>query len=144
MSVCLDAYAMLSWLQEESGAALVEGYLERAVREPDFACYVSIINLGEVIYRLYRTRGSEEAGWFWEDAMRGEVPVTVIDATPARVREAAFLKGQYRLAYADAFAVQLAMEKGLTLVTGDPEISSLHEDGLLSVEWTTLDTPPRP
>lgn len=36
MSVCLDAFALLAWLQDEAGAAEVESYLVRAAEEEDF------------------------------------------------------------------------------------------------------------
>ena len=51
MSVCLDAIALLAWLQDELGAGDVENYLSRAEKEEEFSCYLSTINLGEVFYR---------------------------------------------------------------------------------------------
>lgn len=40
MSVCLDAFALLSWLQDEPGAAHVQELLERAAQEQEeeFRC----------------------------------------------------------------------------------------------------------
>ena len=73
----------------------------------------------------------------------GAIPVTAVDPTPARVREAALLKSQYPLPYADAFAIQLAVEKNLPLVTGDPEIRPLHDAGVVSVKWIGRSKRPR-
>ncbi len=135
MSVCLDAYAILCWLQDEPGSALVEEFLERAGRDSGFFCYLSIFNLGEVFYRLWRVQGADRAESFWGDVLRGHVPLTLVDATPVRVREAARLKGQYPIAYADAFAAQTAVEKELALVTGDPEFEPMERAGLVAVHW---------
>ena len=102
MSVCLDAFALLAWLQDESGADEVEGYLVRATEEEDFRCYLSTINLGEIFYRLIRIKGIEDAETFWQDVRSGSMPVQLVEATRNRIREAARIKGKYPIAYADA------------------------------------------
>lgn len=135
MSVCLDSFALLAWLQNEPGAAVVERYLDRAAQEKSFACFVSIVNLGEVYYRIVRTRGPDAADSFWKFVFRGRLPVTPVQATRARVLKAARLKGKYALAYADAFAIQVAMEREVPLVTGDPEIRAVEQSEGLRVEW---------
>ena len=135
MSVCLDAIALLAWLQDELGAGDVENYLSRAEKEEEFSCYLSTINLGEVFYRLVRVRGLEEAEVFWEDVRRGSLPVNLVEPTRRRVREAARLKGQYPIAFADAFAAQAAREKKVPLVTGDRELKVLESEGVVSLFW---------
>lgn len=135
MSVCLDAFAILSWLQNEPGADKVEEYLARSAEEEDFRCYLSTINLGEVFYRLIRVRGIEDADRFWLDVRSGAIPVQLVEATRRRIREAAQLKGKHSIAYADAFAAQAARETGVVLVTGDPELKQLEAEGIISLRW---------
>lgn len=135
MSVCLDAFALLAWLQDESGAEEIESYLERAVEDSDFRCYLSTINLGEVFYRLIRLKGIEDAEAFWEDARTGTIPVQLIEATRNRIREAARFKGKHPIAYADAFAAQAASETGAPIVTGDPELKALECEGVITLRW---------
>jgi len=137
MSVCLDAFALLAWLQNEAGADLVEDALEQAAREDAFHCFLSAINLGEVYYRLLRLRGADEADTFWKDAQKGILPVTLVAPTVTRIRQAARLKASYPIAYADAFAVQLAQEKRVPLLTGDPELKVLEEAQVLTLRWLT-------
>ncbi|HDM09965.1 MAG TPA: hypothetical protein ENF92_05550 [Desulfobacteraceae bacterium] len=48
------------------------------------------------------------------------------------MREAARLKGRFAIAYADAFAAQVAAEKGIPLITGDKELSLLEREGLIA------------
>lgn len=134
MSVCLDAFALLTWLQDEPGAYLVEEFLQRAATEVDFRCYLSLINLGEVYYRIYRVQGRDKADAFWSDALRN-LPIVPMEVTRRRIREASRLKARYPIAFADAFAVQLALEMQTPLVTGDPEIRILEKEGILSVIW---------
>ncbi|HQP87283.1 MAG TPA: type II toxin-antitoxin system VapC family toxin, partial [Thermoanaerobaculia bacterium] len=60
---------------------------------------------------------------------------SVVDATRPRVLEAARLKARFSIALADAFAVQVAREKDVTLVTGDPEIRAVEKAGEVRVTW---------
>lgn len=135
MSVCLDSFALLSWLQGETGAPVVEGHLAEASSDKGFRCWISVVNLAEVYYRLHRTLGPGAADDFWKGAVRGEIPVTVVDATRPRVLEAARLKARFPIALADAFAVQVAREKDVSLVTGDPEIRAVEKAGEVRVSW---------
>ncbi|MBW1800729.1 MAG: type II toxin-antitoxin system VapC family toxin [Deltaproteobacteria bacterium] len=135
MSICLDAFAILAWLQNESGADEVEEFLVRATQDGDFLCYLSTINLGEIFYRLIRVKGIEDAEAFWQDVRTGAIPVRLVEATRNRIREASRIKGTYPVAYADAFAAQTAREAGVPLVTGDPELKKLESEGLISLLW---------
>ena len=135
MSVCLDSYALLSWIKDESGASTVDSFLRRATDEDDFFCYITSINLAEVYYRIWRIIDSNEADRFWMDCQNGTIPVTVIDATRRRVLEAARLKAAYPIALGDAFAVQFAKEIESPLVTGDPEIQSIHSRAGIQIVW---------
>lgn len=141
MSVCLDAFAFLAWLQDEPGADEVEQFMERGVNEEAFVCYLSTINLGEIFYRLYRLQGPDEAEAFWDDVRRQSLPITLVESTRARIREAARLKARYPIAYADAFAAQAAREKSVPLVTGDPELRLLESEGLISILWLPASSP---
>ena len=135
MSVCLDSFALLSWLQGEPGASVVEAHLAKASAGRGTRCWASVVNLAEVYYRLFRSLGMEAADDFWKAAIRGEIPVTIVDATRTRVLEAARLKARFPIALADAFAVQAAREKDVPLVTGDPEIRAVEKTGELRVSW---------
>jgi predicted nucleic acid-binding protein len=138
VSVCLDAFALLAWLRSEPGADLVEGFLNQADGETDFNCFISLINLGEVYYRLCRLRGGEQADAFWEDARRHVLPLSIVGPTQRRVLQAAQLKARYPIAFADAFAVQLTREMEIPLVSGDPEIKLIEAKEQLRVIWLPI------
>ena len=53
------------------------------------------------------------------------LPVLVVPVDLERATRAAALKQKHNLGYADAFAAELAIERGAWLVTADPEFSKL-------------------
>lgn len=116
MSVCLDSWAILAWLDGEQPAlGRLDGLLaERPV--------VSWVNLVEVYYRVERDHGRPEA-----DDTLSELRATLAPDLPgtARMIEAARLKARASIALGDCFGVVTAAAHGLVLLTGDPEIIDL-------------------
>jgi predicted nucleic acid-binding protein len=53
------------------------------------------------------------------------LPIFLMDATPLRAIQAADLKLNYRMYYADSFAAALAIEHKATLVTSDSDFKKL-------------------
>lgn len=129
-SYCLDAWAILAWLEgSEPAAGRVEEVF--ATQRP----VVSWINLGEVFYVLLRRRSRTEAlevVRVLRPRLRPELP------NESRVLEAATIKARHPVSYADAFAVATALAHGAVLLTGDPEILSGPPD------WPTEDLRPGP
>jgi ribonuclease VapC len=136
MDKVLDAYALLAWLQDEPGASHVDGLLQLAAAG-QCRLYASSINMGEVFYRLMKLGQRTTAARFLTEIQVGELPVRRVSATDARVDAAAKLKAGHPISYADAFAVALAMELQLPLLTNDPEIVEISRDVDLTLEWTT-------
>ena len=126
MIVCLDSFALLTWLKNEPGAAMVEALLNHSANSPDDRCYIALVNLCEVYYRLLRLRGQADADEFWQQSMAGLIPVTVVPVDEQRALKASRIKGAYPVALGDAFAIQLAMELRAPMATGDPEIIAVH------------------
>jgi predicted nucleic acid-binding protein len=80
---------------------------------------MSWINAGEVYYLSWRSGGRELAGSIVDELRR----TLVLDAaSPERVVQAAAVKAEHPMAFADAFAVATAKAHDAVLVTGDPEI----------------------
>jgi hypothetical protein len=84
VSVCLDSFALIAWLQDEPAAPIVEGHLKKAKDTEGFSCFVSVINLGEVHYRIWRLRGAVVPDAFWTQAFKGVLPVEPVQATKSR------------------------------------------------------------
>ena len=124
----LDAYAVLAYLNEESGHQQVKALL--AADGADLI--INAVNVGEVYYVLARARGLREADYFLT-VILPSLPVTVAENALHDVIAAARLKAVHSLSYADCFAAATAIREKAPLVTGDPEFRKLGKD--LSIEW---------
>ena len=118
MSACLDAWAVLAWLDGEEPA------LSRVNALIPTRPVISWVNLVEVYYRVERDHGrvaADETLTSLRAALSPDLPGT------ARMVDAARLKARARVALGDCFAVVTAAAHDLPLLTGDPEIVSLGE-----------------
>jgi len=121
----LDANALISFFEDrESAAAKVEHLVEEAVRQ-DLPLLMSAVNWGEVFYTEWRACGEAKARQ--AEANLLEMPIVVIAADRERASRAGALQQKHGLGYADAFAAELAMERGAWLVTADPEFQKVGE-----------------
>jgi predicted nucleic acid-binding protein len=119
----LDANALIGFFEGRLGVSeRVRKLLSVAVRQ-DVPLLMSAVNWGEVFYMEWRYRGEAKA---WEaEARLQEMPVAVISVDRERASRAGALKQKHSLGYADAFAAELAIERGAWLVTADPEFSKV-------------------
>lgn len=85
---------------------------------------MSAINLGEVLYKLERDHGREQAHTL-VDRLRSVT--TVEDPDWELVARAAHIKADGGLSYADSFCVATAQRHDAPLYTGDPEILALKD-----------------
>jgi predicted nucleic acid-binding protein len=114
VTVVLDSWAILRYLEAAEPAAGAVAELLAAQRP-----VVSWMNLGEVFYVVRRVHGDDEAGTTVRDLREVIAPELPSDR---RVIEAARLKADHPMAYADAFAAATAVAHQATLWTGDPEL----------------------
>lgn len=118
MSVCLDSWAVLAWLDgEEPALSRIEGLLgDRPM--------VSWVNVVEVYYSVERDHGrvaADDTLGALRSALSLDLPGT------ARMIEVARLKARAPIALGDCFAVTTAAAHDLALLTGDPEIVELPD-----------------
>jgi len=127
----VDSWAVLAWLQrEEPAGARVQELFKAAFRQ-EAQLLISIMNIGEAYYRVGQGRGKKAA----DDALQriSRLPLTVVPVDNDMVIAAAGIKMAYPIAYADAFAVEVARRWEGTLVTGDRECAKVQD--LVQVEW---------
>jgi len=126
----LDSFALLAYLADERGANPVREVLGHGLRHTGAVC-MSVINLGECLYIIEREQGLAKT----HQALAAieQLPVAVASADRERTFAAAHIKAQYRVSYADAFAIALARESNATVVTGDPEFK--HVQHLIPILW---------
>jgi predicted nucleic acid-binding protein len=114
LTVVLDSWAILRYLEDAAPAAGEVADLLAAERP-----IVSWINLGEVFYVIRRRHGEDAASQTIRDLRAVTAPETPAEA---RIIEAARIKSEHPIAYADAFAAATAIGHAATLWTGDPEL----------------------
>ena len=126
----LDSFAVMAHFQAESGGEKVLELLEKAGKN-EIAIAMSLINVGEVAYLVRRERGKKQAKALISDLR--SLPITFYEVTEERIFSAAWLKADYPISYADAFAASLAIELDGELITGDPEFKLMGK--ILSLFW---------
>ena len=119
----LDANALIAFFEDRAvAAARVERLVAQALRQ-DLPLLMSAVNWGEVFSTAWRRHGEARARQV--DARLREMPIVVIAVDRECATRAAALKQKHNLGYADAFAAELAIERGAWLVTADPEFVKL-------------------
>jgi predicted nucleic acid-binding protein len=119
----LDANALTGFFEARSGAAQKVHHLLAEALRMDLPLLMSAVNWGEVFYIAWRHHGESKARE--AEARLQEMPIAVIGVDRERASRAGALKQKHCLGYADAFAAELAIERGAWLVTADPEFSKV-------------------
>jgi predicted nucleic acid-binding protein len=113
----LDACALLALLCDETGADVVAEVIN-AANAGTVELSMHKANLLEVYYDRYRAAGKEKADLFLFEFKKR--PITIIsDISDALFEEAGRLKSQYKISFADIFALATASVLGGTLLTAD-------------------------
>jgi len=119
----LDANALIAFFEARRGSAeRVRHLLGEAARQ-DLPLLMSAVNWGEVFYIEWRYRGAAKARE--AEASLIEMPIAIIAVDRERASRAGALKQKHGLGYADAFAAELAIDRGAWLVTADPEFAKV-------------------
>jgi predicted nucleic acid-binding protein len=119
----LDANALIGLFEDREGvASKVERLLEQALQQ-DSPLLMSAVNWGEVFYITWRMHGETKARE--AEAKLHDLPIAVIAVDQERASRTGALKQKHGLGYADAFAAELAIQRGAWLVTADTEFSKI-------------------
>jgi len=108
----------------------VQRLMKDAEKERAIVC-MCIINLGEVIYIIEREQGLSKAHEVL--AAIQKLPIEIVPADNQTVLDAAHIKANHALSYADAFAVVCAQRLGAIILTGDKEFESVEQ--LIHIAW---------
>jgi predicted nucleic acid-binding protein len=131
MNYILDAWALVAWLEEENGHLRVDRLFNKAQRQ-EIKLAISIVNFGEVFYRTAKQYGIEEATRT-EKRLRALSINIIAPVEEKLVMRAAYLKAQYPISYADAFAAALAEQEKAILITGDRDFKRVEK--IVKIEW---------
>ncbi len=126
----LDASALMTFFENRAGADKVEALLVEAVAAQRTLA-MSVVNWGEVYYAIWRAHG-EKAATAKLQAI-AQLPIQVSGVDMELARQAASLKAQYNLPYADCFAAALAQARKATLFTADKDFERV--ESLIKIVW---------
>ena len=125
-----DSHALLAFFQNETGADIVCKILQKC-RKEHIDRLVCVINLGEIIYITKRMFGDQK-----KIEILGRIHqlgFKVLPVPDTLVYQAAEIKAEYPISYADCFFIASAQEHSATIVTGDPEFKNVEH--LVKIEW---------
>ena len=129
----LDSHALLAYLNEEPGFEMVRNLLDMA-QNAGHLVLMNEINVGETYYILFRERGPKKSEYFL-DTILNSLPIATVPNSFQHVIEAARIKAEYPLSFADCFAVATAYREGASVITGDPEFKKVEH--LVDIDWIT-------
>jgi ribonuclease VapC len=125
-----DSHALLAFFQGGKGAAAVLEFLKKT-NNSGIEPLICVINLGEILYLTKRRFG---------DAKKIEIlgrihqlSFNIIPASYDLVFEAAEIKADYPISYADSFAVACARDQSAEIVAGDPDFKKVEH--LVKIHW---------
>ena len=126
----LDSWPIVEWIKSRQPATDVDATHLAESEAGTARLFMRAMNVGEV-YHCLRKQHSEKLAEWWRELSR-TLPATIEAPTADEIWDAALLKTQYPIAYADAFAAALARKRRCPLVTGDPELRSIAG---LELDW---------
>ena len=128
--VVLDSFALVSLFHKEQGWRKVRDILQSLLEQGQKA-QLGLINWGEFYYVVKRRLGQEKAEQSL--VLVQQLPITLVSVDDRLVKEAATLKSDYPISYADAFCVATALRLGAQILTSDPEYRAVEH--LVKVMW---------
>ena len=130
--IVLDSFALVCFFHKEPGWEKVKEVFY-GLSSSDQTALLSAINWGEFYYIVKRRVGRNKA----EEALAllEQLPITVFPVDNDLVKEAAEIKSDYPISYADAFCIALAQRSECQILTNDPEFEVVRH--LVTVIWLT-------
>jgi predicted nucleic acid-binding protein len=126
----LDASALMTFFENRAGAGKVEALLVDAA-DAERPLAMCVVNWGEVYYAIWRAHGEQAAAAKLQEIAQLPIHVSGVDMELAK--QAASLKAQHNLPYADCFAAALAETRKATLVTSDKDFE--RAGTVLKILW---------
>lgn len=123
----------MAMFMDEPGALRVQTLLGDALAGKH-EVFMTVVNLGEVLYNIESRRGSDAA----RGALAGidQSGIQIIDVDRSLALSAARLKAATGIGYADSFVAALAQQVSASVITGDSDFHAVEH--LVPVEWLNV------
>lgn len=128
----LDNFALVSLFHREAGWQRVQVALYEQ-EKANTRALLNWVNWGEFYYIVKRRVGGEKA----KEALRllEQLPIELFPVDLPLVQEAAEIKSEHAISYADAFCVATAQRLNAAVLTSDPEFRAVRH--LIKIRWLT-------
>jgi len=126
----LDSWALLAHFEGEKAGERVRELLKEAA-EDQKKLLISVINWGEVLYTIESRYGKGKRDE--TEHLMNQMHLEVVDVDKELTREAAHIKAEAKLSYADSFAAALAKNRNAVLITGDKDFKSIEDK--IKIGW---------
>ena len=134
MVYVLDACALITFLNDETGSDIIEDLLKKAI-DGQISIFMNIINLIEVHYANIRNLGQEQAAVILEKIYASPIQV-ITNFSSAVFQEASRLKAFYKCSLADAIGLACAIDVSGQFVTSDHhELEAIEEKESIPILW---------
>ena len=121
----LDTSAMITFLEDRAGAAVIEDLLTKAAANQQ-SLLMSVVSWGELYTTLSRSNGHDVANRKTEELE--QLPIELTDVDGALTRSAAEMSAQHKLPYLGCIGAATAQARKATFVTAEKSFGSLGED----------------
>jgi predicted nucleic acid-binding protein len=128
----LDSLAMLAWLKDSEPASTA---ISKILSSDDHVA-MSAITVGEIVSTLQKHFNPQHVELFLNRLPN--LPIEIVTPGFQDILEAAELKARHPVAYADAFAAQLALKKRASLVTPNAELRGIPDLNIVWVDAAAL------
>jgi predicted nucleic acid-binding protein len=121
----MDASAVLRFVDKEAGAERVRA-VYRACAGGEAEAFISAVQWGEIAAVQRKRFGAQEQERTLQSLL--QIDLRVVSASAERAVRAAEIKEDRKIAYADAFAIELAMDSpDHVLVTADYDFKAVED-----------------
>ena len=130
--IVLDSFALISFFHQEPGWETVRS-LFKELTGTEKKAFLSRINWGEFYYIVKRRVGRVKT--LEALALIEQLPIDILPVDDQLISEAAEIKSEYPIAYADAFCAATARRFSGRILTSDPEFKAIEK--LVPIQWIT-------
>jgi predicted nucleic acid-binding protein len=123
----------MEWLRVRGPAAMM--FLQRLemAERNEIRLLMCRLNLGEVHYSIVHRWGHLRAADY--KAKVASLPIEIIPIDDNLVDEAADIKANYPVSYADCFVAALARRHHATVISGDADFQRLASVNIVRLDW---------
>lgn len=126
----LDSWAVIAYFEDEPSGTQIADLIAGA-HEGGIPIFMSVVNVGEVWYITAREISTQDADTMVKELR--DLQIQFENADWELTLEAACLKSQHKMSYADCYAAALAKRKGAHLITGDIEFKAVANQ--VKIQW---------